>query len=138
MITALFFVYYIAYVVCLSIFVTIPYLIPVWIVSGYFIALLLVVLTVYANYPWMKRTSALNPMKHRMAHGIVFLVNHFFIRLKIEVEGKENVPKDGRLTVYANHKSLLDPLVIFDVVDRPLSFTPKSEVISWPFLGKFL
>jgi len=138
MITALFLIIYVAYVVLLSIYVPLLYLIPVWLITGYAVALALVVLIVYVNYIWMSRTSALNKFKNYIAHSIIFLLNHFFVRIKLDIEGKEYIPKDGRITTYANHKSLLDPLVMFELIKRPISFTPKSEVMSWPFLGKYL
>ncbi|WP_300408169.1 lysophospholipid acyltransferase family protein [Lagierella sp.] len=63
----------------------------------------------------------------------------FFIKIlyKIEVYGKENVPKEGPLILCANHKSLLDPIVLAVAMDRQVHFMGKEELWDNPIL-KFL
>ena len=60
------------------------------------------------------------------------------IRLKliyrIEVEGLENVPKDNRYIVCANHLSTLDPPMLASVLPRPISFMAKKELFDIPFI----
>ena len=55
-------------------------------------------------------------------------------RLTVKVVGKHNIPKKGPLVVYANHKSLNDPLILLQVFNRNLSFTPKKSLYKIWFL----
>ena len=54
----------------------------------------------------------------------LFLVTHVFymIRFKLvyrlEVHGKENIPKDNKFIIAANHLSTLDPPLVCAVMDR--------------------
>ena len=65
-------------------------------------------------------------------------LNHVLMRLKIEVIGRENIPKDGILTVYANHKSYADAFIVFEAMNRPVTFTPKMSVYRIPVLHHWL
>jgi len=138
MISAIFFSVYIIYVVLLSILVPSLYLIPVWLITGLVAAGLFLVIFLYTNFIWMSRVSPLNKLKNYMARSLAFFVNVFALRICIDVQGKENIPKTGRLTTYANHKSNIDPAPILQLMNRPTTFTPKSEVMSYPFIGKYL
>jgi 1-acyl-sn-glycerol-3-phosphate acyltransferase len=63
----------------------------------------------------------------------------FFIKLlKIKVEGKENVPKEGGLIIASNHRSNLDPFVLNLVAGRPLIFLAKKSLFEIPLLGAFI
>ncbi len=138
MISLIFFAFYIAYVVLLSIFVPIVYLIPVWIITGYPVALLFIIGFIYVNFIWMRNVKPMHKPMNDFAHSIAYFVDRFVVRIKLEVEGRENIPLDGKLTTYVNHKSLLDPVPLRELFPRPTTFTPKSEVMKWPIIGKFL
>ncbi len=139
MLTLLFLVIYVSMIVGVYLWTHLWYLIPVAIIIGYPLALAVVILLIYINFPWMAKTKPTNKLKNDIAYQIIYLVNHFFIRIKLDVEGRENIPPRGTLlTTYANHKSLLDPLPIIELLKRPTTFTPKSEVMSYPLLGKYL
>ncbi len=63
----------------------------------------------------------------------------FFIKLlKIKVEGKENIPKEGGVIIAANHRSNLDPFVLNLVVGRPLIFLAKKSLFEVPLFGAFI
>lgn len=49
-------------------------------------------------------------------------------RVKIEVYGEENIPKEDGFVFFPNHQGLFDVLVFFDVCPRPFSFVMKKEV----------
>ena len=78
-------------------------------------------------------------------HGIFqFIITHigYMIRLKlvyrIEVYGKENIPKDNAYIVAPNHLSTLDPPMVAAVWSRPLAFMAKKELFENPFLRWWL
>ena len=58
----------------------------------------------------------------------------FKIGLRLNVEGTENIPKDGRLVIASNHLSLLDPPVIGVAATRKVHFMAKQELFV-PILG---
>jgi len=49
-------------------------------------------------------------------------------RVKIEVEGLENLPKEDGYVLFPNHQGLFDVLVLFEACPRPFSFVVKKEV----------
>lgn len=70
----------------------------------------------------------------------LFLVTHIFymIRFKLvyrlEVHGKENIPKDNNFLIAANHLSTLDPPLICAVMDRGVACMAKKELFKNPFM----
>jgi len=69
-----------------------------------------------------------------------FIITHWFymLRLKlvyrVEIYGKENIPKDNRYIVAPNHLSTLDPPMIAGVFPRPVAYMAKKELFENPFL----
>ena len=70
----------------------------------------------------------------------LFLVTHVFymIRFKLvyrlEVQGKENIPKDNNFLIAANHLSTLDPPLICAVMNRGVACMAKKELFKNPFM----
>ena len=62
----------------------------------------------------------------------------YMLRLKliyrIEVNGKENIPKDNKYLVCPNHLSTLDPPMLAAVLPRNIAFMAKKELFNIPFL----
>jgi len=65
--------------------------------------------------------------------GLVKAIVFTFAR--VEVSGKENVPRRGPLIVAANHFNNADPPVLGATVPRRLCFMAKHEMFQWPVLG---
>ncbi len=122
----------------LTIWVGNYYLIPVWIIVSYPIGIIGAFIFLFLNLPIMKRTEVTNKYKNYLSKSISFFMNHFVLRLRITVEGFENVPKGGILTIYANHKSYADPFLISEATKYPVAFTPKMGVYNIPLLGPWL
>ena len=63
-----------------------------------------------------------------------FIITHwcYMLRLKLvyrlEVYGKENIPKNNRYILAPNHLSTLDPPIIAGVFPRPVAFMAKKEL----------
>ena len=58
-----------------------------------------------------------------------------FTLARVEVSGKENVPRRGPLIIAANHFNNADPPILGAAVPRRLSFMAKHEMFQWPVLG---
>lgn len=57
---------------------------------------------------------------------------------KIEIEGKEYIPKEGRGIVSSNHFSLMDPIVIAAFLPRKVNYMAKEELFSNRLFALFL
>lgn len=114
------------------------YLIPVWLILSYIIGVLSIALFLFINLPIMKYTKIKNRYKVYVTRSIAIFMNHFVLRLRISVQGLENIPRNGKLTVYANHKSYADPFIILGVLDIPMTVTPKMGVYKLPIIGLWL
>ncbi|MFA5560773.1 MAG: lysophospholipid acyltransferase family protein [Acholeplasmataceae bacterium] len=138
MITLLFFACWTLIIYFFTTIVDSLYLLPVWFVLGYFIAVIAVILIIVLHLPFVMLSKPNNRYKHYVTRSLAFWANRFLLHLSIKVEGKENVPKTGRLTIYANHKSYVDPLLILEIIKRPTTFTPKSALYKIPVLKQWL
>ncbi len=58
----------------------------------------------------------------------------FRILFRLQVIGKENIPKTGPVVIACNHVSLLDPPMVGTASSRPVHFMAKSELFV-PILG---
>jgi 1-acyl-sn-glycerol-3-phosphate acyltransferase len=54
---------------------------------------------------------------------------------RIHVQGRENIPRRGKLLLAANHVSAYDPFVIGSLVPRVLYFLAKKELFQNPLLA---
>jgi len=122
----------------LTIWVGLLYLIPLWFILGYVFGWLMVVFVLFIHLPYNKLTPVTDKYQYYVTRSTAFFVNHLVLRLKIKVKGIENVPSDGKLTIYANHKSYADPFIILELIKRPTTFTPKMSVYRLPLVGKWL
>ena len=74
----------------------------------------------------------------------LFLVTHVFymIRFKLvyrlEVQGRENIPKDNNFIIAANHLSTLDPPLVCAIMNRGVAYMSKIELFENPFLRWWL
>jgi len=69
---------------------------------------------------------------YSLVKAIAFVV--FNITFRIKVEGKQNIPGDGRLVLCSNHRSNWDPLILAAMFPRKISWMGKKEL----FQNKFL
>ena len=66
---------------------------------------------------------------------VVFFLKIFF---KIEIDGADNIPKEGRLILCANHSHFLDAIMISICTKRPIHFMAKKEVFDNKLIAWFL
>ena len=72
-----------------------------------------------------------------MFYVVIRAILRFIMRIafSMQVEGKDNVPKEGGVILAANHSSLLDPVVVGCATDRRIRFMAKRELFNNPLLG---
>lgn len=71
-------------------------------------------------------------MIYTIVKGLLKLI--FTVVLRLKIEGRENIPKDGPLVIASNHLSLLDPPVLGIAATRKVHFMAKEELFV-PVLG---
>lgn len=59
------------------------------------------------------------------------LISLFIFR--VHITGKENIPSEGAFIVAANHLSILDPVILSFITDRPIHFMAKAELFKTKF-----
>ena len=62
----------------------------------------------------------------------------FLIFFRIEVHGRENIPKGKALLVAANHTSYFDPVIIAVGTSRPVAYMAKEELFHVPVLSQII
>ncbi len=138
MISLLYLIFWAGFVYLMTTWVPNPYFIALWVILGIVVAFMLIVIFLVLQFPILKYTAYDNQYKYFLSRSTSKWLVRFFLRLKIQVEGEENIPKTGVLTVYANHKSYADPFIVFEFMKRPTTFTPKMGVYKLPLVGLWL
>jgi 1-acyl-sn-glycerol-3-phosphate acyltransferase len=73
--------------------------------------------------------NGVNPVLYRIVR--FFLVPFFRIYFRLELIGRENIPREGAAIVAANHRSFLDPFVICAMSHgRPMYYVAKKELFT--------
>ena len=52
---------------------------------------------------------------------------------RIEITGKENIPKEGAFVLVGNHISNYDPIILSFITPRPIHFMAKAELFRTKF-----
>lgn len=138
MISILYVILWALFTYVMSYYVLGGYFILLWFVLGAVASFIATVLFIILHFPFMKLSKVTNPYKYYVTRSTGHWLTIFFMRLKIDIKGKENIPKDGPLCVYANHKSYADPFIVFEFMKRPTTFTPKMSVYKAPLIGLWL
>lgn len=72
-----------------------------------------------------------------MVYRILRLLAWCLLKLwnRLEINGLEHVPSQGKLIIVANHVSVLDPIVLGASVPRQIYFMAKEELFRIPILN---
>ena len=57
---------------------------------------------------------------------------------RLRVEGERRIPRSGAVILAANHRSLVDPVIIGVATGRELWYLAKAELFAIPALGKLI
>lgn len=109
------------------------YFIILWVILGFFVGWIMILLGLVFHTYVFGKLPLNSKYKYFGWQSAARAIGLLVFNLRIEVVGKENVPMDGKLVAYSNHKSYLDPLIAIQAIDRPMGFTPKSTLLKIPF-----
>lgn len=98
----------------------------IWIIAGLGTMLVFFIIMTLFNLFILKITKPYSKIKHFIFwHYCDFIID--FLKIDIDVQGKENIP-DLPFCIYANHKSMLDPLILYYVYRRRISAAGKKTL----------
>ena len=137
MTSIIFMLSYIAFFVLSTIYIS-PYFFLLWLVTSYILAFLVVIIFYLLNLPIVLKLKSTHPYKTYLMSSLAAFLNRLYLNLKVEVIGLENVPKEGPIVVYANHKSYTDAFALLPYFPRALTLTPKKSALKIPFLRLWL
>lgn len=108
------------------------------------LAILFVVLFFIITLPLML-ILLLARLKHpdaaeRIARPVIQWVFSMIRRIsltKLDIRGKENIP-DGPVLFVPNHLSIFDVVILYPLMNRPVSFISKIELKKVPFLAQWM
>ncbi|MBU1142891.1 MAG: 1-acyl-sn-glycerol-3-phosphate acyltransferase [Firmicutes bacterium] len=138
MISLLFLIFIAAFMYLMTLVVENLWFLPLWFFLGIIVSFFAIVIFIVIQFPIFKRTKFTNRYKYYICRSTSHWLIIFFLRLRIQITGKENIPNDGLLTIFANHKSYADPFIVFEIMKRPTTFTPKMSVYKLPLVGTLL
>ena len=72
-------------------------------------------------------------MRRKLIDALLHLC--YFLLLRLEVSGKQNVPLSGSLILMINHVDALDPFLVVGTFPRPVTPMSKVEVFDIPIIG---
>ena len=102
--------------------------IAIWILVALLLAILTVVGFIILFLTFAPRKNPTGKIRHFLLRsGVKLFIAIYHVRL--EVEGKENIPDQNEtIVVYANHKSNMDPLLIYKALHRRLTAVGKKSL----------
>lgn len=104
----------------------------VWVTAGFGTMILSFVLITLLALLFFKLSKPTNSFKHFILwHYFDFILG--FLKIKIEVSGRENIPANP-FCVYGNHKSMLDPVILYYVYHKKISAAGKKTLEKVKFM----
>jgi len=67
------------------------------------------------------------------AQGVIFITGS-----KLEIIGKENIPKEGGTCFVSNHIGIVDIILALGYIGRPFGFIAKKELLLVPFFNMWI
>ena len=71
-----------------------------------------------------------------LGHYVIFIVK-IFLNTKVEIKGRENIPKNEKYFVASAHQSMFETFALQAVLDYPV-FILKKELLKIPLFGLYL
>ncbi|MGM9969344.1 MAG: lysophospholipid acyltransferase family protein [Anaeroplasma sp.] len=105
-----------------------------WIPCGLISSILTVVVFILIFITLCPKKNPKGKFRHFLLRDVTSIIIKIF-NIKLIVVGKENIPKNN-FVIYANHKSNLDPVIIYNSVHRICSAIGKKTLFKNPIMKK--
>ncbi len=103
-----------------------------WVPLSIAFAFLTFFLFVLLAFQYMKRTDPKKKFRHRLMYQVCQMIL-FLLNIRVKVIGKEQIPRET-FVCYANHKSDLDPIILYASFHRVCSAVGKKSLFQNPII----
>ena len=103
-----------------------------YIFLGFITAIIFLIILVFIFIFITGKCKATNKYNHAILYQLLNFVR-IVLRIKLEVEGKENIPNET-FVVYGNHKSNCDVILVYLAYKRVMSAVAKKDLAQIPIL----
>ena len=118
------------------------FLVGVLLAVGYTLALILVFLLLVALLSVFIRIDRPADRRTRFYHWLmtnIVEVGMFLLRVRMNVTGREKIPRDTRFLLACNHRTIFDPvLTMAELSEFTLAFISKKENFKIPIVNKLM
>ena len=118
------------------------FLVGVLLAVGYTLALILVFLLLVALLSVFIRIDRPADRRTRFYHWLmtnIVEVGMFLLRVRMNVTGREKIPRDTRFLLVCNHRTIFDPvLTMAELSEFTLAFISKKENFKIPIVNKHM
>ncbi len=86
------------------------------------------------------KPESYNKFKKIFQYFVIYFISYPFFKIffRVEINGRENVPKDGAYIVASNHSSYFDPFIVCLATKRSVAFMAKEELFHVPVLSPII
>lgn len=105
-----------------------------WIPLSIILGILTVLIYLVLYFRFNNRKKPLGKYRHFILRQIISIASKW-TNLHINVEGRENIPTDPHFVIYANHKSNMDPLILYLALNTKLSIIGKKSLFKNPIMN---
>ena len=110
-----------------------PWFIILWIFLALLTSIALIIIWFLLFIKLCPRSKPNGKIRHFVLRDLVFLFVKIY-HVKYEVVGRENIPNET-FVVYANHKSNMDPLILYLALKTRLTAVGKSTLFKNPVMN---
>lgn len=103
-----------------------------WVPCSLLLSFFTMVLWIWILFIYMKRRNPKGKFRHWLLHQACRIIL-LFANIQVEVIGKEFVPTEP-FVCYANHKSDIDPIILYYALHRICSAVGKKSLFKYPVL----
>jgi 1-acyl-sn-glycerol-3-phosphate acyltransferase len=101
-------------------------------------AIVLFLILVIFIYSTEKMSHKAN-WKHRVIKLYSVYIFNFYLRVRVIITGKENLPKDNNFVVYSNHIEYSDPIYLMQAYkNNPIGYVAKEPLFKYIVLKNML
>lgn len=111
-----------------------PWFLFLWIPCGIICSFITVLLMIVLFLILCPKNNPRGKVRHFLLRNVCFIAI-LFNNIRIIVEGKENIPDNNtKFVIYANHKSLMDPIMLYYATGVRLTAIGKKSIFKTKLL----
>lgn len=104
-----------------------PWFIILWVFVSFILAIITVLLSALCVLLFCNKKKPKGKIRHFYLRSVCYIaikLNH----IKLTIIGKENIPQNENYVIYANHKSMMDPICIYYALNQKITAIGKKSL----------